>query len=515
MKTKLTPVLVALCFLSTCVIAEQATTPQSAPVDQSASKLLGLVPEASKLDLILKQMLTSNPSLKSSISKAHSAWLELAGEKAAFYTPSLNAAVENGEAPHSIPATGFSSINDGSATAYHVGVESPIAGGVYGGLGVRQIFTNEDNAEDSSTAGGYIRIPLMQDSGFAIHKSKINALNAAHLKTIAEKKLKLLDSYASTFDAFARYSFAIIDAEEIKNAVTRAEKLVEESSHRAALKDIAQYQVYPAEYEVAIRKEELHEAEQNIQLQQRILLEAIGITNQLDLVNIPAAEVSSFFSNWAEEISKISPVTLKGIRLSASLPELLIAEANIAAATHAHESVVQQERSKLDLKVGAGWDDNNSLENEFGYNVSLVFSTPLGSDGSKYKLRKAKQDIQTQTLDANATAIACELRIQRAELAFSSACNRLALATKALEQAQKVLASENERFSIGDGTSRNVLDAQQDLTMAVRRKHSIALEVILSANELCRASGVSPYIYDTFSSDSPLNNIIIEYPTEE
>ena len=84
--------------------------------------------------------------------------------------------------------------------------------------------------------------------------------------------------------------------------------------------------------------------------------------------------------------------------------------------------------------------------------------------------------------------------MQRAELAFSSACARLALATKAMEQAQKVLASENDRFAIGDGTSRNVLDAQQDLTTAIRRKNSIALEVILSANELCRAYGLSPFV---------------------
>lgn len=507
MKPKLTPLLVALCFLSTNVIAEQTTTTQDKQAVVPAIKLRGLVPEASKLDLLLKQMLISNPSLKSAISKAHSAWYELASEKAAFYTPNLNAAVENGEAPHSIPATGFSSIQESSSTAYHIGIESPIVTGVYGGVGARQIFTSEANDEDQSTIGGYIRIPLLQDAGFAMHKNKLNALNAIHLRTIAEAQLKRLDLHASAFDAFARYSFAIIDAEEIKNAVARAEKLVEESSHRAKLQDIAQYQVYPAEYEVAIRKEELHEAEQNIQLQQRILLEAIGTTNQIDSVNLPASEVSSLFSNWAEEISKISPLTLKGLSLTTSLPELLIAEANIAAATHAHENIVQQERTRLDLQVGAGWDDDSTLDNELGYNVSLVLSTPLGSESTKYKLRKSKQDIETQTLDANAVAISCELRIQRAELAFTSACNRLALATKAMEQAEKVLTSENERFAIGDGTSRNVLDAQQDLTMAIRRKHSISLQVILSANELCRAYGVSPYMYDAFSSIAPTDII--------
>lgn len=505
MKTKRMPLCVALCFLSIVAIAEQVPATENTQAEAAAIKLQGIIPEASKLDLLLKQMLTSNPSLNSAISKAHSAWLELAGEKAAFYTPSLNAAVENGEAPHSIPATSFTSIENRSSTAYHVGIESPIAGGVYGGVGAQQVFTNESNEEDRSTVGGYIRIPLLQDAGFAMHKSKINALNAANLKTIAEAQLKILDLGANAVDAYARYSFAIIDAEEIKNAVARAEKLVEESSHRAELKDIAQYQVYPAEYEVAIRKEELHEAEQNIQLQQRTLLEAIGTTNHIDLAKLPASEVSELFSRWAEGISKISIPTLKAKSEQYVLPEILIAEANVAKAQHSYEGIVQQERSKLDLQVGAGWDDDSSLENEFGYNVRLVYSRPLGADGSKYKLRKSKQDIETQSLDASATAIACELRIQRAELAFSSACNRLALATKALEQAQKVLASENERFSIGDGTSRNVLDAQQDLTMAIRRKHNISLQVILSANELCRAYGLAPYVHQSFSEISELN----------
>lgn len=494
MKTNRKPLCVALCFLSFATIAETVDVAPQGKADMSAIALHGIIPEAGKLTTLLTQTLTSNPSLNSAISKANSAWLELAGEKAAFYTPSLNAKVENGEAPHTIPATGFSSITDSSATAYQIGIESPVINGVYGGVGIRQAFMSESNEEDTATAGAYIRIPLLQDSGFAIHKSKINALNATSLATIAEARLKLLELGVGVVDAYARYSYAIIDAGEIRNAVNRAEKLVEESSHRAELQDIAQYQVYPAEYEVAIRKEELHEADQQILIHERKLLEALGTTNSINQIELVGDNASTLFSQWAEAISKLSIDNLKAQSQQTPLPELLIAEANVVKAQHNYESIVQQERSKLDIQVGAGWDDNDALDNEFGYSIGVVYSRPLGSDGSTYKLRKGKQDIETQSLDAKATAISCDLRIQRAELAFSSACARLALATKAMEQAQKVLASENDRFAIGDGTSRNVLDAQQDLTTAIRRKNSIALEVILSANELCRAYGLSPFV---------------------
>ena len=75
---------------------------------------------------------------------------------------------------------------------------------------------------------------------------------------------------------------------------------------------------------------------------------------------------------------------------------------------------------------------------------------------------------------------------------LAGAAARLSLAAEAIDEAGKTLASEEQRFNLGEGTSRNVLDAQKDLTTAVRRGIVVARSVVNALVELCHAAGVNP-----------------------
>ena len=67
---------------------------------------------------------------------------------------------------------------------------------------------------------------------------------------------------------------------------------------------------------------------------------------------------------------------------------------------------------------------------------------------------------------------------------------RLALARSAVAEAGRVLAAEDERFALGEGSSRNVLDAQKDLTSASRRHVAVAGQVVSALAELRHALGL-------------------------
>jgi outer membrane protein TolC len=61
---------------------------------------------------------------------------------------------------------------------------------------------------------------------------------------------------------------------------------------------------------------------------------------------------------------------------------------------------------------------------------------------------------------------------------FSTTFLGMELCAIAVEEAKKALQAENERFRLGEGRSRNVLDAQKDLTEALRRQILVAIELL-------------------------------------
>ncbi len=59
-----------------------------------------------------------------------------------------------------------------------------------------------------------------------------------------------------------------------------------------------------------------------------------------------------------------------------------------------------------------------------------------------------------------------------------------------MEDARRALVAEEQRLSLGEGRSRNVLDAQKDLTTAERRANAAAYDLILAYTDLLAAFGV-------------------------
>ena len=79
---------------------------------------------------------------------------------------------------------------------------------------------------------------------------------------------------------------------------------------------------------------------------------------------------------------------------------------------------------------------------------------------------------------------------QRAQTLFVAACRRLASVDRAVEEAQGSLDAESERFRLGEGRSRLVLDAQKDLSAANRSANAAAAQVIRAFINKSYAAGI-------------------------
>ena len=92
----------------------------------------------------------------------------------------------------------------------------------------------------------------------------------------------------------------------------------------------------------------------------------------------------------------------------------------------------------------------------------------------------------------------------RARAVLAAARDRLGMVDQAVGEAQRALAAEEQRLALGEGRSRNVLDAQKDLTDAERRANVAALDMIVAFTQMLHAAGV-PLLSSEENDHGPLD----------
>lgn len=180
-------------------------------------------------------------------------------------------------------------------------------------------------------------------------------------------------------------------------------------------------------------------------------------------------------------------------------PRCLLKKAKEELATT--ELALKAERAKdaVDVTAGIGWR-GESDSGVFGDDALETGRNEVVEIGISWKRSLDKRGVRTEVAAARTRLAAARAERQaveneviaalaRAQNVFSSACGRLQLASSAIDEARKALAAEEARFNLGEGTSRNVLDAQKDLTSATRRGVSVFSTVIDAWVELIYASG--------------------------
>jgi outer membrane protein TolC len=434
----------------------------------------------------------TNPRLR-----AQAARVEAADHDAAavdgFYDTALSAATGFAEGPLRTPG----SVLPGVAPTESWVAEASVTRPIRQGLRLRGSLARWDSlgggAADNtsaSVAGVSVEKPLLRDRGFATQRLDSEAAVLGAEEARAWRAAGWQDTCHAVTRAYADWLAAHAEITESLTASGRVARLLEETEARVALETTPAYQLASARMEVAFRQDELHQARAALQAARIRLEELVG--EALPEGVLPAPSPTEL-RRWAETCAtagRASPVAL----MVTDRPEWLAAAAAAAQADTRVRRAREDLKSDLSLVAGAGLRVNNATgahaDGDLAWEAGVVWRRPLGCDVERARAEARAADARAARADLAAVANAAAAEYARARTAFASACVRLEFVDRAVEAARASLDAESDRFRLGEGRSRLVLDAQKDLSAATRRANAAAAETIDAFTDLARAAGV-------------------------
>ena len=448
------------------------------------------------LEKFTKQALSWNPALKAArqrLEEARQNRFDVAG----FFDPQLVSAFGIAGENHGVPGSGRAVGITEDAVSGRVGVEIPLRLGAWLHLGFSQryLFDPADSAYDDlnqSTVGLQLWIPMARGRKFADWQAR-DAWSEALLDAAASHVLFIEQVLRHDVErTYIEFLLTNTEVSVIRKAKARVSLLASEAEDLARLKVIPHYQVSPARMEVAFYEDEEAAARQSVMDRRLRLARLTGkvdeilqnseIDDLLDLARIAdSVEAPSTEPLWERRGLYLEVV---GFRNAASAlidlaEEDLKPEIGLSLAT-----TYQGEDD------GGIWGSERHLsDTNFSGEVAVVWRRPWNftSEKARYRARKANLMAWEHELEELRRIIVEEIELSRT--AYMSARERIQLVTQAVFAAQNTLTSEEERFRLGEGRSRNVLDAQKDLTKAIRRQNAAASAMLLSRADLDYALG--------------------------
>ena len=446
-----------------------------------------------ELEALVAEAFANNPAVQAAQYEASRAQAER-DELRGFFDPQLNAAASQAD------------YNAGYNQAFlHAGVDAAILPGVYLGTRVEESYYSQLQASTvtnvfgtyndlwQSLAGLRLGVPLLRDRGFLQWKlsderaAKRYRMAQNHWRAVTQQcRHDVEQQYIAVLEAVAQRYVA-------QAALTRVEKLLKEAQELVQLKIVPEYQLFTARSEVALRRESETAEQQACKTTQTRLLELLGTSK-------PARPVQATFDTlilWAESVDlPLWYAEDTALKARGDYNEILD---SIEAAEK--EKAINQDNLRDDLSLNMetilqGEDPNNVIgsgrylsERNLGASIGLTWKRPWGYRTEKARVRaiSATIDAQHELLRQTAIRVRADLKVQHEQ--FMSAQDRLSLVSQAIVGARQALEAENERFCLGEGRSRNVLDAQKDLTDALQRQIIIAVELLQAYSNFLYASG--------------------------
>lgn len=379
-------------------------------------------------------------------------------------------------------------------------VELPLLPGVYAGVGVSEQYLIEPPGTSdhlyATLAGAQLRVPLLQDRGFCLWKQDRTRL--AELREAAAARLtETCQAVRHAVElAYIAYLEAVANAATAASATDRARHLLDEAEELVRLKVVPEYQLAPAKLEVALRREEARAAAQAIDTARLRLVQVLG--------GAPPAALTTNANVLIERAAgaqlPAAPVAERALAARGAVRELEALERAASAGTRALDDRL---RPDLDLTVRGVWQSEDTTmlagdgvliedDDEASAAVMLVWTRPWHQTGARARLResRAREAELAERHREIRTRLTADLETAHRE--FTGARQRYEEITAAVEQAGRSLEAEAERFRLGDGRSRNVLDAQNDLTKTYRTRNAIVAALLRGQSDFLFAAGYNP-----------------------
>lgn len=423
-----------------------------------------------------------HPRAAEARAEAAAAWAELGAEDG-FFDPRALASAGASREERGLPGVSRVSPSYANAAGVQAGLEWALLPGATLGVGLAERrLTDAPGDADTlyrRTWGARLRIPVGRDRGFrgwragkaaarSAYEAALGALRQVEQDLERDVALRLID----WLQAYARLDVA-------RQAAARSEHLLGEAEALVELEVQPAHQLLPAQLELALRREELAAAAEALESGLRRLEELVGS-------GVAGEGEARVLLDWAARVApptgEPDPLDIGRVgRYRAAVADAERAVAVLRRTTDALRSDVALEVAYTWQGEGTdGWSRGRGPENERSgaAEAAIVWRRSLGAraERGQAEAAEARLDARLQRIEAVARDIQTQAQISHR--AWVTAGVRLDWVRAAVRDAGLALEAEEERFRLGEGTSRQVLDAQKDLDQVARREVDIAAELL-------------------------------------
>ena len=447
-----------------------------------------------EVGILLDRIMKANPRILAARARVEQA-LDRHEELLGFFDPSVYAAGGKTERARGLPGGyGWTSLSN-DAHEMQAGMQVPLRPGAYLNVGGAERFLFNGGDYDhlyQTILGLRLRIPLLQDRGFS-QWTLTRARALADYNEAVGAVLTIVQAVRHECERATVYAYETLAAYQVAHQATeRYRTLLEEARGLSELKVIPHYQVYPAEMELSFRQEEEERARQAHELSLIALEKIVGDGQPVKLELGPEQLLRS------SDALKALPEVVLEMALERRGNHVRILS-RIAAARAELHLAEDENRAKLSINAGAMWqgedpdsplaDRSLTTDKSFGGEVLLVYRRPLWFRAERSRLSQRLSHIAELKQNLEDDRIQTRAELETAKQAFERIVKRLELLGNAMEAARKTLKAESERFRLGEGRSRNVLDAQRDLTTALQRQTRAAADLLRATYDYYYAAG--------------------------
>lgn len=446
----------------------------------------------------------ANPALAAAVARLEEQRFVQA-RTAASLDPVVTAGAGWAEDPGAVPWAGGSAQQPPDAFAASLGVELAVPPGAYVNIGLAERYLRNGHADFDrlyqSLFGAQVRVPLARNRRFLEWHARTQGARS-RVEAARDRVLVEAQSLRHAVEtAYLKALLARADAETVSSARDRARRLLADAEALSQLKVIPEYQVLTARMEVHLTEEQLLNAEVVYETHLIELGRWIGVSEP-----VPIRSGLDDLIDWSSGLKPVERVSPSAARAARGVYREQ--ENQLRAELADGRLAVEQLRPELTVSAAFTWQGENPdglfgdrallRDERTGGEVAVVWRFPWGGrEAAAERLaRRRREDAAQRVLEEVGLLVAAQQAAAHARLVSDR--KRLARGTEAVSAAQAALAAEEERFRLGEGRSRNVLDAQKDLTQAVLRRNQAAASLLQAAADYRYACG-----YDSVPGAAP------------
>jgi outer membrane protein TolC len=336
--------------------------------------------------------------------------------------------------------------------------------------------------------------PLLKDFGREVGTSEIRITRGRKDMSVEDFRTRVIDVIAGAQSAYWDLAAAIRNLQVTERSLATAEDLLKENRIRLEVGAMAPLEVLQAETGVAQREEEVILARRFVKDAEDNLKRILNLPKDIEewSLGINPIDVPEFVDEEIDLLSELQTAFEKRpdyIRSRMQIENDLINERfNKNQLLPTADVTVEVMYLAVDEDFGDAFD--NIVDRDArSWRAGLTLEYPMGNRAAKGGHERARLERLQSEKESENLRLSIIVEVNKAVRDIRTSLKRFEVSGKAVELAEESLKAERKKLEVGVSTSHLVLEFEEDLADAQRRRILAALDHAKAIVNLSRATG--------------------------